>query len=391
MKILLCHNYYQQRGGEDQSFESEMQLLRQHGHDVRCHTCHNDEVAKLGHLKTAARTLWNRQAYREVRSLLRQWRPDVMHCTNTFPLLSPSVPAAGRAEGVPVVLSLRNYRLACLNSYFFRDGRVCEDCLGRAPWPGVRHACYRDSRSGSAVVAAMLMYHRARRTWQRSVDRFFTPSAFARAKLAEAGLPAERIDVKPNFVDPDPGPGDGGGGYAIFAGRLSPEKGIGTLLDAWRRLDGRLPLKIVGDGPLQDTVAQAAAVTPGVEWLGRREHGELLDLIGDAVCLVQCSEWYETFGRTIVEAHARGTPTLVAQLGAVAELVEPGRSGLLFQPGDAGQLADCVARLLDDPATTARMRQQCRAVFLERFTAERNHQLLMDIYRRAGAEVDGAK
>ena len=199
-----------------------------------------------------------------LRDVLRRERPAVMHCTNTFPLLSPSAYYAARAEGVPVVQSLRNYRLACLNSSLMRNDRICETCLRRSvPWPGVLHACYRDSYLASATVAAMLVVHRARGTWRNQVACFYTPSEFARTKLLEAGLPADRLFVKPNFVHPDPGPGSGNGGYALFAGRLFPGKGLELLLDAWRRLKDPIPLRIVGEGPLAELVQSAAAQSPG--------------------------------------------------------------------------------------------------------------------------------
>lgn len=166
-------------------------------------------------------------------------------------------------------MTLHNYRLLCVNALFFREGRVCEDCLGCLPWRGVVHGCYRDSWTASVVVAGMLAVHRALRTWDL-VDRYIALTDFARRKFLEAGLPPEKVVVKPNFVHPDPGPGEGRGGYALFVGRLSPEKGVGTLLKAWKRLGGKVPLKIVGDGPIAGEVRRAAERLSGVEWLGRK-------------------------------------------------------------------------------------------------------------------------
>jgi glycosyltransferase involved in cell wall biosynthesis len=384
MKILLCHNYYQQRGGEDQSFEAESRLLESRGHDVLRFTQHNDVIDGMGRLEVAVDTLWNRRTYGEVRSLLRRQRPEVMHCTNTFPLISPAVYYAARAEGVPVVQSLRNYRLLCANGYLLRDNRVCEDCVSKAlPWPAVVHRCYRQSRVASVVVASMLVLHRALRTWNRTVARYFALTEFSRQRFVDAGMPADRIAVKPNFVDPDPGPGAGGGGYAVFVGRLSPEKGIETLLSAWRLLSGRMKLKIIGDGPLAPLVREAAARAPEIEWLGYRKPEEILAVLGDATCLVMPSIWYETFGRTIIEAYAKGTPVVASRLGAMAELVDDGRTGMLFEAGSGQDLASRVAHMLDDADRLAKMRVEARRAFEKKYTGEANYRALMNIYRDA--------
>jgi glycosyltransferase involved in cell wall biosynthesis len=384
MKVLMCHNYYQQPGGEDQSFAAEARLLEERGHGVVRFTLHNDAIARMGRWDVARRTLWSRESYAALRALIRRERPAVLHCTNTFPLISPAAYYAARAEGVAVVQSLRNYRLVCPNALLLRDGRVCEDCLGKAvAWPAVVHGCYRQDRSASAVVAALAAGHRAVGTWTRAVDLYFTPSEFARRKLVEGGLPADRIAVKPNFVHPDPGPGDGRGGYAVFVGRLSPEKGLDTLLAAWPRLRAPLPLKVVGDGPLADLVRSGCRRDPRLEWLGRRSPDEVLALVGAAACLVMPSTWYETFGRTVVEAFARGTPVVAARIGALTELVDEGRTGLLFAPGDAPDLAAQVERLLADPVRLERMRRAARLEYECKYTAETNYGMLLGIYEQA--------
>ena len=386
MKILKCHNFYQQPGGEDASFEAEVRLLESYGHEVVHFTLHNDAIREIGRFGAAGRTVWNPESHRRVRELVRRERPDVMHCTNSFPLLSPAVLYAAQGEGIPVVQSLRNYRLLCPNAVFLRNGRVCEDCLGRAvPWPGVRHACYRGDRAASVTVAAMLSVHRLLRTWLRAVDLYVAPSEFARHKFVEGGLPATRVLVKPNFVDPDPGLGTGRGGYFLFAGRLAEEKGVGTLLGAWQRLPKRVVLKVVGDGPLAARVREAACADSRIRWLGLRSRVEVQTLMGEASAVLVPSTCYETFGRTIVEAFARGTPVIASRLGAMAELVEEGRSGLRFEAGNAADLAARLRQALEDPRTFARMRRAARAEFERRYDASSNHRMLTEIYGKAAA------
>jgi glycosyltransferase involved in cell wall biosynthesis len=385
MKVLTVHNEYQQAGGEDLVFEEEADLLESRGHQVTRYRTSNDRVAELGSAMLAKETLWSSVAYRELRDIIRGERPDVMHLHNTFPLISPSAYYAASSEGVPVVQTLHNYRLLCPNGLFFRDGGPCEDCLGKAfPWPGVLHACYRESRPTTGLVAAMLSAHRALGTYSSKVDAYIALTEFARGKFTQGGLPSDKLYVKPNFVHPDTGTGNGDGGYVLFVGRLSPEKGVQTLLSAWERL-GKLatPLKIVGDGPLAGVVDHTEAANPYVEWLGRRTPNEVSELMRGALALVFPSEWYETFGRVAAESFAAGTPVIAANHGAVAELVEHGRTGLHFQPGDAADLAAQVRRLLDDTEERDKMRRAARAEYEARYTAGENYRKLIGIYESA--------
>ncbi len=390
----MVHNRYLIRGGEDESAAAEQELLRQNGHEVDLYEEHNERVGELGRLRTALRTVWSTESHRELGARLRQRRYDLVHVHNFFPLISPSIYYAARAEGVPVVQSLRNYRLLCPNGELFRAGRPCEDCLGRvAPWPGIVHACYRDSRAASAAVAAMIAVHKYLRTWQRAVTLYIAVTAFARDKLIAGGLPADKIVVKPNFVEGAPAAGTGAGGYALFVGRLSSEKGLATVLTAWQRLGAAIPLKIVGDGPLADHVEATAAGELGVECLGRRPLPEVYELMRDARLLVFPSEWYEPFGRVAIEAFACGTPVIASAMGGMAELIDDGRTGHLFRPGDADDLARVVERALGRPEELARMRRQARAEFEAKYTPGRNYRQLMTIYRQALAQTtpDGAR
>jgi glycosyltransferase involved in cell wall biosynthesis len=332
----------------------------------------------------AGATFWNKAAYRELRSLFRREKPQVVHFHNTFPLVSPAAYYAARAEGVSVVQTLHNYRLLCPNALFFRGGSVCEDCLGRfVPWPGVVHRCYRGSFAASSAVVSMLTVHRALGTWSHMVDVYIALTEFAKRKFIEAGLPAEKIVVKPNFVYPDPGVGEGKGGYALFVGRLSTEKGLDTLLAAWERVGEKLPLRIVGDGPLTGKVSEAARRLKGVEWLGRRPREEVLALMKDASFLIFPSVCYEGFPMTIAEAYAVGLPVLASNLGGMSSLVDSGRTGFHFRPGDPEDLVAKVEWALSHPEELAAMRKESRAEYEAKYTAERNYQVLIDIYEKA--------
>ena len=285
-------------------------------------------------------TVWSTESYREFKRLLEATRPDIVHFHNTLPLISPAAIHAAKALRIATVQTLHNYRLLCPSGLLHRNGRPCEDCMGKHfAWPGIVHACYRDSRPATAAVAIMLTAHRHMATWTDKIDMHIALTEFSRQKFIAGGIPAEKLVVKPNFVARDPGPGAGEGGYAIFVGRLTTEKGIKTLLAAWQMIQNRLPLKIIGDGPLSNVVAAAAAQVPGVEWLGERAHPAVLNLIGEASVLVMPSEWYEPFGLAIIEAFAKGTPVVGADIGSISSLIQDGYNGYLYKAGDPGDLA----------------------------------------------------
>lgn len=381
MRILLVHNYYQQPGGEDQVFSAEGLLLQQHGHDVLRFTKHNDDVRGYDALALARATLWNNGVFDELRALIREHRPNIVHFHNTFPLISPAAYYAARTEGVAVVQTLHNYRLLCPNALFLRNGRVCEDCLGKTiPLPAVLHGCYRDDRMASGAVAAMLAFHRKRGTWNRAVDVYLALTEFARSKFIEGGLPSDRISVKPNFVARDPGVGTHQGNYALFVGRLSAEKGIRTLLHAWTLLGTPIPLKIVGTGPLETLGAESPI---GVEWIGQRDREDVFALMQDATLLIVPSESYETFGLTIIEAFATGLPVIASQLGAAAEIVRDHETGVLFEPGNPQNLAYRVQWCLENPEITTALGNRGRQEYERKYSADRNYAMLIDAYRCA--------
>lgn len=386
MKLLLCHNYYQNRGGEDASFEEEANLLIRYGHTVHQYTVHNNTIDGLRGIEVAKQSLWNRKTFEELSHLLRGNDFDVLHCTNTFPLMSLAAYDAARLAGVPIVQSLRNYRLLCPTSFFMRNDRACTDCLGRVTaWPGILHACYRNSRVATTVVAAISIFHRFKRLTARDADCYYTLTEFARQKFIEGGFPADKIFVKSNFVDPDPGVGSGAGGYAVFAGRLSREKGINTLLAAWEKLsssNGCPVLKIIGDGPLAPQVQAALRQNPQIEWLGELSLPDTLKLIGEAAVLVMPSVWYETFGRTMIEAFASGTPVIASRLGAMAELVADGSTGLHFTAGDADDLAAKVTSIFASTERLADMRIRARIEYESKYTADKNYLSLLSIYEQ---------
>lgn len=380
----MLHNRYLVPGGEDQSSVAEAALLRDYGHEVEFLEEDNRRVEQLGKARTALRTVWSRESYRRVDEKLRCGQFDVLHVQNFFPLWSPSIYYAASRNRVPVVQTLHNYRLMCVNSLLFRDQHICEECLGRLlPWRGVVHACYRQSRAASAVVAGMAGAHKLAGTWRNRVKTYIAVSEFARAKYIAGGLPAEKIVVKPNFIHPTPAPGTGGGGYALYAGRLSPEKGIATMLEAWKSAGNAMPLKVVGEGPLAELVVAAGRVGPEIEYLGGRPLPEVLDLMRSAEFLVFPSEWYETMGRTIMEAFAVGTPVVAANIGPPASMVVSGETGFHFAPGNVAELRERVEWCSRNPERLRGLRSKARQAFQAAYTGAANAAMLVAIYRMA--------
>lgn len=380
----MLHNSYQFRGGEEESFESEVRMLRDGGHSVETIVVSNAEVQSRTKIHVALESLWSSSSYNRVDRILREASFDVLHVQNFFPLLSPSVYYAARKNGVAVVQTLRNYRLLCPNVFFYRDGHVCEECIGKVfKYPGVVHGCYRNSPTATAAVAAMTAFHTLKGTWLNAVDLYIAPTQFVRDKFVEAGFPAEKLVVKNNFVYPDPGCGSGAGGYALFVGRLSREKGLDTLMAAWKRLNRNWSLKIVGEGPMWLEIEAFCVEHREVEWLGAKSRTETAALMGSARVLVFPSRWYETFGRVAMESFAVGTPVVASRLGAMAEVCEDGRTGLLFEPGNADDLAAKLCWVLDNPSRVESMRRAARKTYEARYTMRENCRVLLHTYESA--------
>jgi glycosyltransferase involved in cell wall biosynthesis len=401
MKILFAHNYYQQRGGEDAVVAAEVRMLEARGHRVVRYQRDNDEFKErslLSTLKAGIDTLYSVQSFRDVKQLIHTEKPDVAHFHNTFPLISPAAYYACAEAGVPVVQALHNYRLVCPAATFFRNGKVCEDCLGRGiAWPGIAHGCYRGSRSATAAAAAMLTGHRIAGTWREAVNLYIALTEFARRKFIEGGLPADRIVVKPNFVEPAPGLKQGPGEYALFAGRLADEKGVDVLLEAWSRLRGAIPLRIAGEGPLKNSIAEKIRKDriKGVELLGHLEHNALIQMLQRARFLILPSVWHEGFPLVIVEAFACGVPVIASRLAAMQEIIADGETGLHFSVHDPADLATKAKWAWNHTEEVAAFGLRARLEFEQKYSARQNYTSLMAIYNHViggvGSSEEAAK
>jgi glycosyltransferase involved in cell wall biosynthesis len=372
-------------------------LLQQHGHEIVTYQRSNHEIEQLSMFERIAlvtRIIAADDSKQQVWKILEMFQPDLVHAHNTFMMISPSVYEACGEAHVPVLQTLQNYRLLCPAALLFRDGHVCEECSEHGLTRSVWHGCYRDSRPTTAAVALMLKTHRERRTWTDAVTGYVVATEFARQKFIHGGLPAEKIFVKPNFVDPDPGERSQPGDYALFVGRLSPEKGVSTLLAAWSRLGPSIPLVIAGDGPLRPRLEAEVAKNNlrQVSFRGRLNPSETRAAMKQARFLVLPSLWYEGFPMVMAESLACGTPVLGSRLGAIEEIITDGRTGLHFTPGDPTDLGEKVEWAWNHPSELTAMGREARRDYESRYTSEMNYSLLMAIYQqviKAHSEADG--
>jgi glycosyltransferase involved in cell wall biosynthesis len=386
MKILQVHTRYREPGGEEVVARAEAELLTRAGHEVFIHAAENP----TGVVPTAASlavSAWNPAAAVALRSTVRRVRPDVAHVHNTWYALSASAVTVLDGAGVPVVMTLHNYRLLCANALLFRDGRPCEDCVGTNPWHGLRHRCYRGSVLASAAAAGSIAANRAFRTWDRHVRLFLALNEFARGQYIQGGFPAHKIRVKPNFVG-DPGPRErppSASRTVLYVGRLSREKGLEVLLDAWRTVgDERLELVVVGDGPLRAQLERASP--PNVRFIGQVPPGEVERLMLRSRTLVFPSIWYEAQPMVVLHALASGLPVLASKLGGNPVLLAPTGERWLSAPGDPSAWARGLRELQDDAEVDhagARLRQ----LYEERFSERIGRQLLEDAYLTARGRV----
>lgn len=375
MKVLIAHSAYQIRGGEDVVVDVESRMLSDMGCDVDVFLKSHDSIATIfDKLRAALSVCWSRSAYNDVLDRIDRFNPDIVHVHNFFPLFSPSIFDACLERRVPSILTLHNYRIVCPTALLMWGGEICERSLHGSSYWAVPQKVYRNSYLGTLALAHMIEHHKKRGTWREKVDRFICLTEFAKSKFVEAGIPAEKIAIKPNFI-PDPGCDRvaENRNYGVFIGRMSREKGLDVAMNAWRLLD--FPLRAFGEGDTPEDVPEA------VQFMGRKNKDELLPELRGARFMVIPSIWYEGFPMVILEAFSCGVPVVCSRLGSLEEIVEDGYTGLHFEPGDSQDLAEKIQWMADHPAEARAMGENARQVYLEKYTPQRNYQMLMEIYQ----------
>ena len=379
MRILFVHNFYQQAGGEDQVFLAEKDLMKEHGHEVHSYTVNNDNIHSIWtKINTAINLSYSSNSRNKFSIELKKIKPDIVHCHNFFPLLTPSIFDACQEDRIPVVLTLHNYRLICPSVYLSKNNKPWELSIQKNPYWTVPYKVYQNSFIGTAIIARMINLHKKRKTWRKKVDRIITLTEFAKNKFIESGFSPDNMVVKPNFIRDPFKDMNKRGKFALFIGRLSPEKGIKFLLNSWQEIN--FPLKIVGDGPLMEDLNLKKN---NIEFLGKITNESVKDLLQQTQFLVFPSQWYEGFPMVLVEAMACGTPALVTNIGSMQEIISDEINGLHFELGNQEQFIEKVNRLINDKTFCESLGENGRKTYIENYTPEVNYHQLSSIYQDA--------
>jgi len=379
MKILQIHNFYLQRGGEDVVYEAEKQLLESHGHTVVRYERNNKEIEQFSLIEKSFllwRTTWQKRSYFEVKDIIINEKPDICHVHNIMPLISPSVYYACKEMRIPIVQTLHNYRLLCANAYLFRNGKICEECMGKSLYRSVKYGCYRDSRVQTLALARMVEKHKKKRTWNNVVNAYIVLTTFAKEKFIQGGLDERKIFIKPNFLFDDPGFSNTDNDYFFFAGRLDETKGIKLLNTIAQKLPN-IKLRVAGDGNFIKS-----KIDSRIRYLGRLSKEKVLDELKNSKALIFPSIWYEGMPMTVIEAFATGKPVIASKIGSLSEMISDRKTGLLFEPGNEKDLMRMIKWMVNNPHEVKMMGGRARREFELKYTAEKNYNILINIYNK---------
>lgn len=378
MKILQVHNYYQQAGGEDTVVAQEKELLEINGHHVTTFYKQNDEIenlTKFQKLRMVKDSTWSKKTYEEVDHVLKNEKIDVCHVHNTLPLITPSIYYACKKYNVPVVQTLHNYRLICTNGLLMREGRICEDCLGRSAYGAIAKKCYRNSALQTYVVARMLQKNKHMGTWTNQVDAYLCLTEMAKQKFIEHGLPKNKITVKPNFIAIEPKAKKTDENYLLYAGRVTENKGLELI----KKLANDLTktIKIAGDGDMVEELRKI----PTIEILGRKTHDETIELARNAKAILFPTTLYEGMPMTIIEAFALKTPIIATEIGASKSMIRNKVTGLLFPLNSYPDFYNCVRFCLENPIKINKIVEQAYQEYQNNYTPDSNYKMLLSAYQ----------
>lgn len=364
-------------------------MLRDAGHEVFQFTAHNDDLTKKTLRQIAVNMLWSGEFKQKMTEKIAEVKPDIVHFHNIFMSISPSAYYACQEAGVPVVQTLHNYRMICPKATLFRDNAICTDCLGSLTFSSaIRHRCYHDSHIQSAGVGVMLNLHKALHTWDKQVDKYICLSERGRQIFIQGGMNPDKLAVKGNFLQYDPGYSDADEDFFIFMGRLTPEKGLRVLIEAWKQLLD-IPLKVLGVGELEGEIRQILLneLIYNVELVGHIPRYEALDLLKTATAQIVPSQWHEPFGLVAIEGFACGTPVIASNVGALVDIIEDGENGFHFEATNPDSLVEKVRYIWENREKRQEMSRKARAFYEEKYTSAVNYQQLMSIYEDVLATV----
>lgn len=379
LSILIVHNYYQIPGGEDTVVANEMKMLQEHGHKVILYTRHNSELKSMGKLRKILlplTTIFNPKTYKDVKSIIRKEKIDVVHVHNTLNLVSPSVYYAAKKCRVKVVQTIHNFRLLCPGATFYRDGHICEDCIQKGLGCAIKHSCYRDSKAQTTACVISTLFHRI--TGIHKKINYICLTDFNKEKLLSLKqIAEEQVFVKPNFVESNNEfiPEENRENQFVFAGRLDKLKGVNILFEAWEQMGNEAPKLIVcGTGPMEQWCREIIEMNGcNIEMKGFVPNAETRKLIAKSRALILPTQWYEGFPMSIVEAFSVGTPVICSDLGNAGSVVKEKITGLKFPVNDVGGLIKAVFEIQG-------LGEKTYTEYLTQYSETRNYEQLMRIY-----------
>jgi glycosyltransferase involved in cell wall biosynthesis len=383
VKTLLIHNFYQHFGGEDAAALADKDLLESQNEEVIFYTRDNSDIRDftlVDKLLFPLQVIYSGRTERDIEKIVKEKRPDIAFIHNFFPLISPSVYHVLHSLHVPIVQVIHDFRFFCPNGWFFTQGEVCERCKGGNYLNAIRYRCYRDSYLSSALVASSIGLNRLSGMLEK-ISAFVCLTNFLKEKLMEAGIPEAKIFIRPNFMNASPvAPIYGKGKYALYLGRISPEKGMWTLVRAFQRLKG-IRLKIAGTGPIEADLGEYLKTNAleNIELVGFVKGEDKCKLLADSLFVVLPSECYETFGIVVLEAFAAGKPVVASNIGSLPYVIEDGKSGVLFEPGNVEDLIEKVNHLVANPSDIAAMGLHARGLAETKYSPDRSYETLLDI------------
>ncbi|WP_158513354.1 glycosyltransferase family 4 protein [Exiguobacterium sp. ZWU0009] len=402
MKILMVHNEYKSKGGEDTVLTSEINMLKKMGNEVILYIESNSNINqnnKIQMVKTGINTIWSVSSFKKFRKILAELKPDIIHVHNTFPIISPSIYKAAKVQKIPLVQTLHNYRLVCSNGLLLKNGLPCEKCVGKKiPFESLKNRCYKDSLTGTFAINAMQVINKSTGNYNKNVDAYICLTEFAKNIMVRDGFPKEKLFVKPNFLNEDNSKliennlklSPEKNNNFVFVGRVSKEKGINDILEAFEEIDqSSFSLTIIGDGPEKSILEEKYGNNQNIIWKGWIENEKVKEEIAKNNFLVMGSKWYEGFPMVLLEAMSLGKPVIVPNHAGFPEIVTS-ETGMLFKPNDIKSLKNTLQIAINQSEFDFQnMSIKSKEIFKLKYTSKQNYSELLEIYQSAINGKDG--
>lgn len=377
MNILIVHNKYNSKGGEDITVEKEIKLLEKNGHKVNFFTRSNSQIKSIfSKIKTAINSSFSYETYNYFNNTSFLQKYDIIHVHNFFPLITPSIFYAAKKNNIPIVMTLHNYRLICPSGLLMHKNKIYEKSIKYSPYSTVIDRVYKNSFIGTFFLAKMINNHKKRGTWNNKVSRLIALTNFGRKKFIDSGINKSQIVVKPTWCTDFHNKNCTKENYALFVGRISEEKGISSLIEAWSQIDYKLV--IAGDGPLTNKLLNTK--NKNIHYIGRKNQHEIFKLMEKASFLVIPSTWYEGLPAVIIEAFCAGLPVIGSKIGAIEEIIDNNVTGIHFEPNNPEDLREKVNKIINDKKLLTTLSENARKEFLNKYTPEKNYSQLIEIY-----------